>query len=1342
MTDASFGSSFQGPTSVGGAPLSPAQAPDAQSAADPAQAAPSQGIFGSGLAIGPFGQPKFTPPDPEASALDNTANQLQQHIQQLNSAGSNPIAQFADPEGAAKARAETPALVEQLQKIKQQKAAIAAGHTEAETLGLSPGEVSDEATQADRVSLAQSKALKGDLKAFQGLAAVKPEAAAAIQDQVHEAVKGHMTNAQLAFDSLAGMKNAGQYDAKLKQLRTDGTLTDLEALGMQVPKDFDTFSAVKGREGQALRQARQASENLTAQLEARANGEVMEKKEAEGYKGRLTTSYGDELGNGTWSRVNGKRAFSVNGQADVNDLGKKFTYASPDQRKAILEDVEKTVPKAELEKNRAFGRTYQLATHDDKGNPIDPNSKDPVNSNPNVQQGIAEGLASMLRGGAGGANVGLLKIETSKRGFLQGLVDKVNTEKAAVINELKGKDVQPYLSHLTGTEIRDVLDAIKQYNDTSIGNRLGPIAKRAGALGLDETALGFGPGEASGVKDQLEAGRQDTIARFKDRSRPTAGGDGAIYLDTPPSLLVHKPDATQPGPVPPPVQPQQSAPLSAPGVGVGGGPSPAGPSGSPGGGQPPAPITIAGQSITPNLPPGVSPSYVPAMQRIESGNEKNPWTATTPGSSASGAFQMVDKTWNANKPDGAPARAKDATPEQQVAANDKLMATNAAALQRNGLPVNDVNMYVAHNLGEGAGPKLLTASPGADARSIVGEEAAKNNSTFFKGRPTVATVLGRYQANVAQDISDSAVRSPVGATAEAPGFMTRVGLALSGARSEKEMQERNDAEAQSARDLGAGAVDNAPAIGGVAGNIMGMAGGVPGAVAGGMVGGAAGQSFKDWMQGTAPTLAKTTEAAGYGAVGGLVPEARPVLGAVARVAGSGGVSATVKAMEGGDAADITIAGAAGAGGGILGEGIGQLIGRTVRGQAARELGGAAEILADPHATSATRQQAMQVARHYDVSEQQLVAARDSVQSGASRAQASLPGGAATDATASQRIAPAVQQEHNAAQHGYGVVEDALATAPVAPGARTNAVMAATRAGMDQDPAIMSAARRLDATTENASGRNPLQQYEAIRNVTSGIKASARSASGLTKQGLDQAAQLGDRVKELHLVNTLGTPEGPRMLNYARRSDAMWRDLKTTVEDSDMLRAIGQGDERTSLGSALLNVVKIGHAGEDAALQAVNSINRITENSPAPRQAMQELYMREAMKGAHAVPDIEAAAREVLHGKSSGVARALLTPEQMTRMQYVADHAAEFATKRKGEAGFESALMAAEGAHIVGHALPGAGLASAAFSLMQLRGNVRMFLRSLPPNYRDLVQGGRGVPGFMAPQAARAVQGQQ
>jgi hypothetical protein len=873
--------------------------------------------------------------------LDQTADTLQQRIKRANDIATNPVAQFLNPEQAAKARDFIPQATEQLQKIRQQKATMAAGRTQAETLGLSPGEAPDEATEADRVAIAQSKALKGDLRAFQGLAAVKPEAAAAIQDQVHEAVRGHMDNAQLAFDSLAGMKNAGQYDAKLKQLRTEGTLTDLEALGMQVPKTFDDFNAAKGREGQALRLARQASENLGAQLEARANGQPMEEKEQKTYKGALTTGFGDELNNGVYSRINGKRAYTVNGQADVNDLGKKFTYANADQRKAFEENSKLAVPTTEIEKARTFARTYKLATTDGKGNAMPEGT---INTNPNVQQGVAEGLASMLRGGSGGATGQLLKIETSKRGFLQALIDKISTEKGATINELKGADVNPYLSKLTQSQIRDVMNVIKGYNDDSIGSRMAPIARRAGALGLDASALGLAPGEVKGVDDQLEAGRQDTIARFRDRSRPTSSGDGAIYLDTPPSLLVHKPDAVQPGPVPPPVQnppagspPAPSgpaapgAPPAAPNPAASTAPNPtpggSGPAGG-GGGPAPAPITIAGQPVSVPLPGGVSPNFVTNTQRVETGKSKDPWTATTPNSSASGAFQMIDKTWNENKPaDATATRAKDATPAQQSQAFATLIAKNAQTLTTAGVPVNDTSLYVAHNLGATGASTLLKADPNADARTVVGETAAKNNPLFFRGKPTVATVLQRYQTEMSKEppkLPDSGSSPAASAPAEG-GFWQRLSNTLSGKQpgeTDEETYRRESARTNAAivgsKDL---AVEHAPIIGGTVG-------GITGGPVGGAVGAGGGQALKDYLQGRPFDPVETAKQTVLGGVLSVGSAARPVLAAGARVVGAGGVDAAAEAAKGGDAGDIANAGAKGvtesAGGELFGRALGMI----------------------------------------------------------------------------------------------------------------------------------------------------------------------------------------------------------------------------------------------------------------------------------------------------------------------------------------------------------------------------------------------------------------------------------
>lgn len=921
----------------------PVPVPDTPVAMTPGGAgvsSPSKGgIFGSGLSF-----PSYTTPDPQTSPLDQAADLLEQRSKRAAGIATNPLAQLFNPEAAQAAREFIPKAAEQLQTIKKQKADIAANRQQAANLGLAPGEVADEASMADRVEVAKAKALRGDLSVFKGIQTVDPKTAEAIAPQVYEVVASHLGKAQLAFDSLAGMQNQGQYETKLAQLRKEGTLTDLEALGLKVPQSFDAFSAAKAREGQALREARVASESTRTALEARNTYQPMEKKEAETYAGRITTAYGDQIGNGSWSAnvAAGTRGLVVNGAADPRDLGKKFTLATPEQRKAISEDAKVATPKEDLEKFRANNRTYELATTDAKGNKL-PDGQ--INTNPNVQQGIAEGLASMLRGGQGGANIGLLKIETNKRGYVQGLMDTIKTNFAGAVNTLSEKEIRPYLTNLTQKQQRDVLDVLHAYNSKDVGDRLEPLAERAGALGMDRTAFGLSKGEFAGPLDEaLERGRQAQIDRMMPNHQSIGGGDGVLQLaaQRPGANAIQPPAGSSgattvlPGaqPLQTPVQQANGAapgpglsPAAAPGAQVQ--PVPPGPQPSPAtgpGGGPPQPQTIAGQTVTAPPIPGASPSYLARVQQIETRGEKDPWTAGNDKSSAKGAFQFINSTWAASKPPGAPDDPRKATPAQQTEAAATLAARSASSLQKNGLEVNDRNLYIAHNLGDGGAKTLLTANPDADARTVVGEAAARNNPLFFRGKPTVATALARYQAEMNGSLDDSGPKPKPGsggATAEAPGIMTRVsrmlsqGVAGDGATRDKAVA-----------DVGNAAVEHAPAIGATIG-------GITGGPVGGAAGGAGGQVVKDAIQGNEQSATRIAKEGALGGVLGVASEARPVAAAIARVMGAGGVEGGAKAIEGGDAADV--AEAAGKGGALAlgGEALGRFI--SAAGPAAHKL---------------------------------------------------------------------------------------------------------------------------------------------------------------------------------------------------------------------------------------------------------------------------------------------------------------------------------------------------------------------------------------------------------------------
>jgi hypothetical protein len=301
-----------------------------------------------------------------------------------------------------------------------------------------------------------------------------------------------------------------------------------------------------------------------------------------------------------------------------------------------------------------------------------------------------------------------------------------------------------------------------------------------------------------------------------------------------------------------------------------------------------------------------------ATQRIESGNEPNPWTSGTPRSSASGAFQFINSTWAADKPPGAPDRAGDATPQQQADAFATRTAKNAATLTKAGLPVNDVSLYVAHNLGEGAGPKLLQADPNADARSIVGGKAASNNPRFFHGKPTVATVLQRYSDAMQPSAAQTAAAQPQGAWDKLNSLLMQ-GIPP-------------NQRAQAARNVGTAATENAPAIGSTLGAIGGSVGGPLGTVGGGAAGGAGGQVLKDYLQGNPQNPVNIAEQGALGGVLGVAPAGKPLVGLATRVLGAGGVEAGAEAARGGSAEDVVKAGAVGSTAAAGGEALGRFIG--------------------------------------------------------------------------------------------------------------------------------------------------------------------------------------------------------------------------------------------------------------------------------------------------------------------------------------------------------------------------------------------------------------------------------
>ena len=132
------------------------------------------------------------------------------------------------------------------------------------------------------------------------------------------------------------------------------------------------------------------------------------------------------------------------------------------------------------------------------------------------------------------------------------------------------------------------------------------------------------------------------------------------------------------------------------------------------------------------------------------------------GSSASGRYQFVKGTFTAlydrvYGKGGAAAWASqrrfDANVQERLM--DRLLTDNSAILRRQGVSVNDGNLYVMHVLGSGDGPALLRADPNADVAAVIrannpklGDAIVRQNPTYFGGGKTVGQSLSIIRGKV------------------------------------------------------------------------------------------------------------------------------------------------------------------------------------------------------------------------------------------------------------------------------------------------------------------------------------------------------------------------------------------------------------------------------------------------------------------------------------------------------------------------------------------------------------------------------------------------------------------
>lgn len=145
---------------------------------------------------------------------------------------------------------------------------------------------------------------------------------------------------------------------------------------------------------------------------------------------------------------------------------------------------------------------------------------------------------------------------------------------------------------------------------------------------------------------------------------------------------------------------------------------------------------------------GVNPRLLNQMARVES--RFNP-RASAGSSSAKGMFQFIDGTWEQYAPklksEGYPLDRYN--PEASTAAAAMYLNDNRNYLESKlGRPVQDHELYIAHNLGAGGARKLLGADPKTPLSRVISPRVAKNNPLFFRGSRTVGDALEKYREHL------------------------------------------------------------------------------------------------------------------------------------------------------------------------------------------------------------------------------------------------------------------------------------------------------------------------------------------------------------------------------------------------------------------------------------------------------------------------------------------------------------------------------------------------------------------------------------------------------------------
>lgn len=573
-----------------------------------AQAAPqyppgaAQGIGGSDRTMVP-------PYQPGADSQEIQKQMLQGQAEKWEAYARNPINQLIsakEVEQALNYAAEKRGKINDIEKEQQQQQDVQA---KARNAGVAVGPKATDATVLEQL---KRKYQSGDPIAVSNAADVLTASGQgawveAMRSQAMTKMEDTMKSRHGILEELSAATTDEAYNRKRKEIIASG-----RDPGYQIPKSLGEWENPKNPQGRSSRdEAFRKSMVMfqryrTTQAQQTDYNPITDEKAAKVAADKASYSTGEPMHQVQGVQHGGHLA--TGGQAQTgshNIMGYGSDWNNYD--KAAQEEVEKMItaanPTAERTKMAQFNQIYEMATTDPKTGKrmIEGANEKQINTNPFVQNGIAEGFAGRMRLGDGGANGQLMKLQLAKLGPVQKGLDELITAYAGGKNVVTG-EMSPYLSKMTQAQMRYVLDFLKTTGDKDVAGRLGAAAERAGMYGATADKLPLEPDLQKLIQGRIDIGREKEIQNMGLQNR-IIGEDYSIFLGkgnaarlVPGAIRTPVPATSLPALYPELTAPPPAATSSAPGGG-GSRPLPGAPQPQPqpgGGGNP-----FTGGSATP-----------------------------------------------------------------------------------------------------------------------------------------------------------------------------------------------------------------------------------------------------------------------------------------------------------------------------------------------------------------------------------------------------------------------------------------------------------------------------------------------------------------------------------------------------------------------------------------------------------------------------------------------------------------------------------------------------------------------------------------------------------------------